>query len=248
MADQRGFQILRAVTGVISTLLTWQRLMRSSGPNAAAELIVTTLAVAGTIGGILRPYSGPHLGPNRLDVRTRVGFFLLGLGMLRVPAYFVQALLLPSRPGDCSSPGELELAKRPLREQLMTMERHGKLFRVLAVLVALLSGVAAYSNKATRRELALFQMMAPFPALLGQLYPTLPVFGIARTRRSSRPWLITFAILSVPGSVVMAVTPLRTAFMSLEQYDDQMRRQEQWRETITWRRPDESADENGDEV
>ncbi len=244
MPDGHGNQIMRAAASAATALETWQRLMRTSGPNAALELTLSALRIAGQTGSILGPFKvPPWRRSGHLDARTRMAFFLLGISMLSTPAYFVRAVLhaLDSRRHN-DTRGH-DLANQGLRQRLIGTEQHGRLFRVLAVLLALLSAIATYPHRTARKDIAIFQMLQPFPALLGRLFPTLPVFGLARNRRVSKPWLVAFAILALPASIGGAVAALHMAVVTQEQYEEHRKRWERWRGGITWGHPGENADE-----
>ena len=217
-------QVLRILESMAAALTTWQLLMRSSGPDAPIQLTVSTASTVTHFGSTLVPApTSRRQWPERLDPRTRLGLLLQGLSPLTFGGLLLHNVLRPQIL-ERRNRRQRILARQPLWNRLTATERHGKAFAFLSAGVALLSGIAAYRTRLNGGFPSLFP--ATTLSLLGQVFPDLPIYGMARVPRTTPRWYLAVSVFALLPSL-LAFGQLRAAFMSDEKYQE---RQRAWRE------------------
>jgi hypothetical protein len=219
MSYPRLHQVFRILHGLTAAFGTWQGIMRRSGPDASIQLVTSALSSATHLGSTFVPspmFIGQ--GPERLDLRTRFGFLLSGVGSL---LFAPTTARLPLQRRALERQNRVwgrNLARRPLWTRLTGAEPHGGPFTVTAAMIALVSAIATYRRRVsdTAPPPGPFAFLDPW--ILGEVFPTLPIVGLARQPRTSPRWLPIVAVPAILISVFRAIASLRAAFMSQEAY------------------------------
>ncbi|HEX6509756.1 MAG TPA: hypothetical protein VF221_19180 [Chloroflexota bacterium] len=214
--------ILRIVNGTSGVLQTWQGLLRSSGPGARIRLtfsgISTLSEFASTVGSL--PTSLVE-GPDHLDSRTRLDFLLKGIALLRNTGYFGLDLFPGCNQERRNLAWRRSLLKQGLWKRLTATGPHSRSFTFAAAAVALMRGIAYYRNENNRRVSVLLGLVLFLnPDVLGHMFPTLPIVGMARTPRISPRWQSALKVLEVLIAACGAFDSLQSTFVTQEEYED----------------------------
>jgi hypothetical protein len=218
---QRLGQTLRVLESAATALQTWQWIMRTTGPMSMFRMATHAISV---VSGMLWPATGPMMfpgpSPERLDLRTRLGFLLNGLGTLGCLSYGLPLLVRPG--AGYNRRWRRGLARKGLWTRLTATDRHGRAYTLAAAVLAMLSGIAAYRSHANESGPGLFP--GATLEVLGQVGPHLPFFGISCGSAKAPTWIRLLAVPGAPIAVYFAITSLRTALMPEEDYEEARRR------------------------
>ncbi|HEX6507106.1 MAG TPA: hypothetical protein VF221_05685 [Chloroflexota bacterium] len=233
---------LTIVSGAAAALGTWQRIMRSSGPDAPIRLTFSAISAASQFRRTTRsiPMSLAE-GPERLDFRTRLEFFV-NATILLGPIGLVWWSLVQRSQQRRYHNQERALARQELWKRLTAIKPHGKRFTLSATAIGLLNGIGTYRNATTSG----ISVLVPNLYILGQVFPKLPMIGLAGTPHISLRRQFALQLPALVFTTPLGLSFLRAAFMSQCEHDKLRRMWERHLEETTSRIPQSgSRDEPG---